>query len=295
MCAASPQGVVVLPLVLVAGLVDVGGSAVCPAPARVAEALAPLLPASSAAARPHRAELTTDGALVLVKLHAPDGASLRDRALPAEGTCDDLARAAAVVIAAWAGTDLTFLHSASGPPATVETSKKVRSVPRFEIAGSFVGSLAGADFAAGGGVEVMVAPPRVNAAGRMAIHGTDTREQALATGGARWTRVALSLGPMWRLRPGRFLVDLHADLLLALLTIEGQRFDTIDRAFAFDPGLGAGVRAGVKAGPTAPFVGLRIAGWLRRQEAIVSGATGGVDIPRFEVLLVAGIGFGSFF
>jgi hypothetical protein len=295
MCAASPQRVVVLPLVLVAGLVDVGGSAICPAPARVAEALAPLLPATSAAARPHRAELTTEGAIVLVKLHAPDGAPMRDRALPAEGTCDDLARAAAVVIAAWAGTDLGFSVSAPRAAEIRTKTEKRKSVPRFEIAPGFVGSLAGADFAAGAGVEVMIAPPRVNAAGRIALHGTDTREQALATGGARWTRVALSLGPLWRLRPGRFLVDLHADLLLALLAIEGQRFDTTGQSFGFDPGLGAGVRAGVKAGPAAPFIGLRIAGWLRRQEATVTGATGGVDIPRFEVLLTAGVGFGSFF
>ena len=67
------------------------------------------------------------------------------------------------------------------------------------------------------------------------------------------------------------------------------------RAFDFDPGLGTGIRAGIRVGPTHPFLAVAVAGWLRRQRAVLTGAPNSAEIPRFEVLLQAGIGLGNFF
>lgn len=166
---------------------------------------------------------------------------------------------------------------------------------RFEVAAGFVASLAGPSFAAGAAVEVLVAPRAVNLGVRLAVHATDVREEVLGPGRARWTRAALSVGPVYRFRPGPFAIDLHAEVLAALLAIEGTGFDTSASAFDFDPGLGAGARAALRLGPATPFIGVSLAGWLRKQQGLITGGNETAEIPRFEVLLSAGVGLGNFF
>jgi hypothetical protein len=180
-------------------------------------------------------------------------------------------------------------------PETAIVVSEPQAKARFEVAAGFEASFAGSAFAAGGRVEALIAPTRRNIALRLAVQGTDVRDERLGRGSARWTRASLALGPAYRLRPGRFAIDFHAEFLAALLAIEGTGFDTSDRAFDFDPGLGGGVRGAIKAGPATPYIGVSIAGWLRRQEGRVSGVTEIAEIPRFEVMLTAGVGLGSFF
>jgi hypothetical protein len=185
---------------------------------------------------------------------------------------------------------------AAPPVAAPAVVRTVNPTPvRFEVAAGFLASLAGSAFAAGARAEILVAPARLNLAGRLALQAMDVREEALGRGRARWTRAAVAIGPDYRLRPGRFVIDFHAEFLAALLVIEGVGFDVGQRAFDFDPGLGGGVRAAIKAGPATPYIGASIAGWLRRQEGRVDGVLESVEIPRFEVFLTAGVGLGSFF
>src|SRR5262245_53120987 len=97
-------GVVAIGLLL-AG-VDVVGDGPCPAPADVSRRLAELLPAADTAggtgggAR-RLARLSRADGHVHLELLTPDGVRLDERDLEANERCEDLAAAAAVVIAAW--------------------------------------------------------------------------------------------------------------------------------------------------------------------------------------------------
>jgi hypothetical protein len=88
------------------------------------------------------------------------------------------------------------------------------------------------------------------------------------------------------------VLDVHAEGLIALLYFRGVGFTTTDSGFDVDVGLGAGVRGAVRAGPMRFFLGLGVAGWLRRES--VQGMNGGVaTLPRIEALLSAGLSYGN--
>jgi len=82
--------------------------------------------------------------------------------------------------------------------------------------------------------------------------------------------------------------------LLALLYVAGAGFARNYTAFDVDVGLGAGVKLGVVAGPVQPFVGVDVVGWLRPAQATAQAAAATVtaELPRFEVVLSAGLAFG---
>jgi hypothetical protein len=165
---------------------------------------------------------------------------------------------------------------------------------RYEASAAFLGALAGADFAPGAMAEVMVAPGRTNFAARVAVLGTGMRNQPLADGRVAWTRVSLAIGPAWRLGRGRFVLDLHAEALAALLIVEGVGYSTTRQSFDVDPGLGAGARVAVRLGRFTPQVGVAVGGWLRQQQVHVTGTDLVAGLPRFEVFLSAGVGLGNF-
>jgi hypothetical protein len=106
-------------------------------------------------------------------------------------------------------------------------------------------------------------------------------------------RATLSLGAGWRYRVGRLALGMHAEALAALLWIGGAGYDITRSSFDFDPGLGAGARLGIRLGRVTPFIDASVAGWLRSHLVQVSGAPERVELPRFEVLLTAGVGFGN--
>jgi hypothetical protein len=98
-----------------------------------------------------------------------------------------------------------------------------------------------------------------------------------------------------RFRPGRFLLDLFAELTPSLVYVDGVGFASSLSAVGLDVGLGGGGRAALRLGPVAPFLGARMVGWLTPQSVQVTGLGGGVTaLPRLEVLLEAGIALGKY-
>jgi len=279
-------------VVVAAGLEIDDGGADCPSGAAVAEALRGDAADSDAAVR-ERVELRRQAGALRLRLLDLAGATLAERSLPGND-CAELARTSAVLLAAWR-TEV----AASAPRLEL-----TRPAPRharemsYEVAASFLGSLAGSSFAAGAEVASALGRRNGRVLARLGVFGLDLRPLSVGTqptGHARFTRAGLSAGPLVRFRPGRWLVDLHAEATAALLYVDAVGFATNQSAFDFDLGLGGGARAAIHAGPAAPFLGVSVAGWLTGQSVRVSGRTGGTAaVPRFEVLFEAGIAFGNY-
>lgn len=277
---------------LVVGLVEITGATQCPTPDEVAARLHDLVPdAAPAAAARERVALADDGGALGLTLYDDGGRTIGRRRLEA-AACADLAQAAAVVIAAWE----TDLRAAQAPEIVLPRPRRRRVA--LDVAGGFVASLAGASFAPGGELGLTLGPARGRVLGRLGATGEATRDLSVGTataGHLSFTRAALSLGPVVRLRPRRFVIDFEAHAAAALVYLAGVGFADRTTSFDGDVGLGGGVRAALHLGAVAPYLGARVEGWLRPLSARVTGPTGGtVALPRFEVLLSAGLAVGTY-
>jgi hypothetical protein len=236
-------------------------------------------------------QLEDDAGALVLRLGDDPTHPLAVRRLEA-APCAELANAAAVVIAAWA----TELRGAATPRVVLPRPRPKRALG-YEVDAGFLGALAGSSFAAGGQAGAMLGARGGRVYGRLTVAGTALRDidvGAAAPAHGSYTRAWLGVGPLVRFRPGRFLLDLDAQLAVALLYVAGIGFADSQSGYDADLALGAGGRAAVRAGPVAPFVGVHVQGWLRPLSVAVTGPAGGsAELPRFEVLFSAGLAFGT--
>jgi hypothetical protein len=278
-------------MLLAAGL-NIDARTDCPSDVAVAEEMRALVGDAAAVAPGERLELWREGGQLHVRLGDARGV-LAERTLPV-GDCAELARAVAVLVGAWrtevgASMPRLELHR---PRSKVELG--------YDVGAGFSASLASTPFgfAAGGTLVATLGPRRGRLLLHLALTANDLRSLSVGTqtqGYARFTRAGLSAGPLVRFRPRRFLFDLFAELTAGLVYVDAVGFVSTQSAFAFDVGLGGGVRAAIRAGPVAPFLGARVVGWLTSQSVVIAGQNGGTTgLPRLEVLLEAGIALGRY-
>lgn len=192
-----------------------------------------------------------------VELRGSDAAVIGQRTVSAGGSCDELAQAAAVVLAAWL-TDVhpDFAGALPPPPADQPPEPKAEEPPPAdEKPASSGASLQSAehppepappkppksyrwDFALGVGADYsasslalagfvsagLVPESGGLGLGLMAIPSA-ARERGLGPGNFEWRRWPLGLGPIWRLESQSVVVDLSAGPALAWLHFSGSVFD----------------------------------------------------------------------
>src|SRR5262249_35110204 len=146
--------------------------------------------------------------------------------------CDDLAQAAAIVIAAWEAelepriashVDLPRPARAPVVAAAETTAAPGGSPARFDLGLALLGSLAGGQLAPGARISGWVAPASRRVGLGVAVSGATARSAAVGTqtGAARWTRVAFGAGPDARFEVGGTMLDAHAQVLAGVLQVEG--------------------------------------------------------------------------
>src|SRR5204862_2746315 len=111
--------------------VTVEGTTTCPDPAAVSERLAALLPAAKDSAG-DVALLAAEGDGVRIVLRHADGSAGGTRTLDGRHSCDELAEAAAVIIAAWqndGGVDDRRLAPTAAAPALPRTPPAAPAPP----------------------------------------------------------------------------------------------------------------------------------------------------------------------
>jgi len=272
-------------VVALAGALEVQSEVDCPSAHAVVDRLGPLL--NDGAPTGDRARVLADPAGVRIELRGPAGDLVAARSL-SPGRCEDLAEAAAVAIAVWEGQ----LRSPSPSPLRLPRPPAPRRLG-FEVAAAAAAALAGGDAAFGGALALALGRRGGRFLGRLELVGLSTREEVVGGGRASWTRAWAAVGPLVRFRPGRYLIDLHAEALVALLYARGVGFTATRTAYDVDPGIGAGGRAALRLGTLRLFAGVAGAGWLRPQTLLVGGSGATRDVPRLEALFVLGIAFGD--
>ncbi len=159
-----------------------------------------------------------------------------------------------------------------------------------ELAAAFVGTVASSGFASSGTVQLALTRSGSPWWGELSLVGGAPRRIALAGQSAEYARYWASLGALRRFGLPRGLrVDLWADVSLALLYANGIGLPNSHDGFAFDVGLGGGVRLGWRTGVLMPFIAASLVGWLTRQELVLSQVSGGATIPRIDGLISAGL------
>ncbi len=289
---------------LVLGPVAVEGNAACPTATDIAARVAALLPAAHTTDAPDVVRLDDDAAGALrVTLNRPDGTPLGERALARTFSCDDLAAAVAVVVAAWESDVHPEFQPAPMPAPSIAvmlTSPPVaraRTPTKFDVGAAVSGSLAPTSGGAGPALGVLLAgswtPARSRVGVRLTLATTTLRDLSLAGGHVSWRRFEAGLGPQLRLTSAakRWALDLHADARLAWLTAAGDGFTNDSSAGSPDPGLGAGVRVLRLRGDVVPWLELAAGGWPRRQQAYATPSGASVTLPRLDATLALGLSF----
>jgi len=110
------------------------------------------------------------------------------------------------------------------PPTKALAVMRPRSARRvgYDVSAAFLASIASSGaFAPGAEAAVALGPPPLRWAGRLALFGTDLRQQSLGFGSLTWTRLGVALGALHRFGR-RWLIDVRADAVIALLLLRGN-------------------------------------------------------------------------
>ncbi len=248
---------------------------------------------------------------LFVELRGVDGGLIGERVLPKEGSCDDLAQVAAVVLSAWlsdvhpdfAGdlptpvveapreAEPTPPPSVEPPPKPVVASLPVRAAARapwgrWELNASVGGSLTGETVALAGSVGAALLSPR--GWGVRALTMVDkTRREPLGDGSVVWRRWPIALGPTLRLDGGALRYDFTLAPALSWLRVSGTDFapnrsrSALTWAALLDARVGSRGEAGI-------FVGLQAHAYLYLVESSAYVGQAEYPLPRFVLSLLVG-------
>jgi hypothetical protein len=288
--------------------IEVSGDEVCPRPADVQRQLRALLPPAGDPASPgtveHHARVVRAGEKTHLELAGADGAPIAERELDRSGSCDELAAAAAVVLATWEGdldpriTDRVNLPPVPRPAAPVIMARP--SPPgaplRFSLGVGLLASVSGGQLAPGAKITGSLAPAQGRLGVDLALSAVTTRSEAVGSlpGAASWRRAALAAGPRYRFGDATTTADLHVDGLAGLLLVEGVGLPEKASDTSLQLGVGAGIRATRAWGNAAPWIGVDLLVWPGHDRLEVGGQPVTGQLPRLEAQFAAGLSLGRF-
>ncbi|HYQ26981.1 MAG TPA: hypothetical protein VER04_07175 [Polyangiaceae bacterium] len=298
--------------VVLGGALRVQSEVACPDPEEVSAKVQKIVDLSDESAKAVHATVRRDGNWLVLGLAGSDGTSLGERRLAYEGDCAMLARAAAVVFAAWLSNEhpefLVGLPAegwesqpemppapAPGPsPAStapvvpslsvpIQTPKAptssappppVESARRRFVLGAGVGGAAGSTaFAPGVGLSAAWDPAGRGWGARVGIAWLGARSEPLGAREVSWTRWPLVAGPFLRLRAGRSSFDLEAGGALGWARLRGHGFQSDTTDSGLTVGGYAGLRFVANDSPPQLFVMAAPLYWFHDATAVATDAT----------------------
>lgn len=308
-------------------LVRVEGTSACPRPEEVEARLERRLPARPPGVEPDRAMLDADAGQVRLVLTRPDGTLVGEKRLDPKASCADMAEAVAIVIAIWerplraggvppldlpaekredtvAGGEARPERAGLAPAeARAETVEEKPSSPERSAAPPPGEAGVGPPFRVevGAGAETVFPSAMPGAlvdvtlrskAGwgpRIALAGAWWNEAELGVGHVSWTRLSANLGLIHGWSGPRLFLDLREQLVAAALVARGRGYDRTETRVAFDPGVEAGLRAGVALSASLRlWIDVGLTYWPLPQELRVDGFAQTVDAAAFTGSLSIG-------
>jgi hypothetical protein len=265
--------------------VVVRGTSACPSPTDVEAKLAPLVISSNGP--PDVAEIVRQDTTLTVSLTRPDGRAIGRQTLDGH-RCDDLAEAAAVILASWendARSEGLSLTEAP-PPAPQPERPRARA---WDVALGGGAGLAGGsispEFEASGSVAFARRWLGLRAGGGVAGFGT----VELPHGRVRWTRFVFGGGPKLVWSPSSLVVEGHLGGYGGWVRSAGEGFADSRNDGGFEFSLVGALRVAGAGSGLRPWLEASLAFWPSPVVAyeLPSGDQG--RLPALEFALAAGI------
>lgn len=293
--------------VLAASSVDVRSATNCPSTEAIVEQMLPLLPvAADAAEGQDVAEIEvgaiqTGGAMELhLRLVRPDASVVGDRRLLMQGTCQDMAEAIAMVLAAWETKPLPGAIPDEMPASTVRETTPASQVQRSQPASPqsrpwqvIVGAGAGVALVGGtaatGGVDVQFGRGASHWQSRLGFASETDRQLNLSPGRVDWQHNSVALGVCWRALDPAWLLALDAGPVAGWATLTGSGFSANRQQRTFEYGAQAGLRAGRSFGRWTLWAEWRTNLWARLQRATVDGADSSAQLSQLDTAVGLGV------
>jgi hypothetical protein len=288
----------------------------CPAPVDVETRVRAILHLSPEQALTEGFVVERHEAGLYVALRSSDSTLIGERTLPTAGSCDELAQAAAVVLAAW----LTHVHPdfagelppPSPEPATIEPEQPEPPAPAPAVtppppvtprpAARAAAHRLHVGVGVGGDLVQGAASPLSPAAWLGAAYGAEvtgfavsvralftlSRDEPLGPGQVRWRRWPLGIGPTLRLATTNTAFAFSAGPAVAWLHLGG---DSFDRSTAQDGLLWGGFAEAQVSGPSrplTPFGAVSVQLYPGNTTAYVSGLDLQWELPALSASLIVG-------
>jgi hypothetical protein len=259
-----------------------------------------------------------DEGLVLVTLRGKDARVLGERRLPGDGSCDELARAAAVVLASWLSdahpefvptvptpppldvpstaatpTNGAEAPSAEAPPSSGRVTSSGRVVPRSALGWRVLGAL-GLGFtptplALVGGAGVALVPKTSGLGATLRASVSTWRAIDVDGGRALYRRWPLEAGAVLRFAGASVSGELEGGAALGWLALSGRSFGTNRRAADATFGPFATARALGPGRTLQPLVELSGVYWARTTRVYGDPARPSAALPNLELSLSVGL------
>ncbi len=264
-----------------------------------------------------QAEVGRDDASLRIVLRSQDGLILGERSVRADGTCEELAGVAAVVLATWlsdvhpefvgslpsAAAEQPAPAAVAAPapppprdrgPVQPEPAPAAKG-PRSSTHHFAFGAALGGDFSAArpaplASLGARWLPHTTGFGWALTASVTGPLDQALGSGSVQYWRWPLATGPVLRVALSSTTLDFHAGGALAWLHLKGE---SLEQPETHDSPLGAifaSARVSHDAGTLMPFAELFGIGWPDVRPYL--GPSGReVSLPRVELYLALGASF----
>ncbi|MGQ0508634.1 MAG: hypothetical protein ACT4TC_25320 [Myxococcaceae bacterium] len=268
--------------------IAVEGETDCPAPSTLQQLLAAEYPD---AARPsHRVRLAARASSLEVALFNEAGQLVATRQLTREGTCNELADAAAAIVAAWE-LSLPELQvpqlQVEAPPISVEERWRLSGMAGMSAAWSVRGIALGVLLSAS------ASAPGSRWSIRLTADWQPPRSAPLESGRVNWSRLGVGVGPGVTLfKSPSARMDLAVQAFISQLSLWGSENPINESHQIWEPRGGMTLRGAWRAGAVQPFAALIVNGWPVDQQARYEGG-GRLALPRFDLGVALGVCMGE--
>jgi hypothetical protein len=236
---------------------------------------------------------------LILRLEDRKGTTLASGRLPDSTDCNQLADAAALMLAAW---EAEFAREPPPTMAPLPPPREVVSAPPSQAVDAHEKTQSHLDLAAlalvtadGQGVGAALDLDATFSSFLMAILLADTpHSAAFGPGEVRWQRTALGFGGSLHLRPPGWDLSARLFVLGALLARWGSGYGVDEGTVSVDLGFGAGLRAGlVLSASVSLLADLSAVVWPLTQRLLVAGVPGDFTLPLAQLYLGLGIRYGD--
>lgn len=287
------------------------GDEECPSAVAIEQRLDEIVPAAperAPGAPPHPSvHLSRHDGRLRLALTRPDGGVIATRELHATEACDDLASAAAVVIATW-GADLNPRTSPDvslpprprplSPHPSVAVAHAVPPAPAPALplifAFGLLVSTTGGQTAPGAQLRATQDLNVPHLAVTASLGATTPRDAAVGDLGnaARWTRGWLAAGPELHFGRGTTRLEGHVQALVGVLHVAGVGLPTTSSDTTVELGTGAGVSVSRWLGNAAVWLGGDLVVWPAQQRLLITNVADQGMLPHLELRVGAGMSLG---